>query len=52
MLIGYFFFGDVPTLYMLVGGVIVVGSGLFIIWREHRLGLDRSKARELTTPQG
>lgn len=52
VLIGYFFFGDVPTLYMLVGGVIVVGSGLFIIWREHRLGLDRSKARELTTPQG
>ena len=52
VLIGYFFFGDVPTLYMLVGGAIVVGSGLFIIWREHRLGLDRSKVRELTTPQG
>jgi drug/metabolite transporter (DMT)-like permease len=52
VLIGYFFFGDVPTLYMLAGGVIVVGSGLFIIWREHRLGLDRTKARELTTPQG
>ena len=52
VLIGYFFFGDVPTLYMLAGGVIVVGSGLFIIWREHRLGLDRTKVRELTTPQG
>jgi drug/metabolite transporter (DMT)-like permease len=52
VLIGYFFFGDVPTLYMLAGGVIVVGSGLFIIWREHRLGLDRTKSRELTTPQG
>ena len=52
MLIGYFMFGDVPTPYMLVGGVIVVGSGLFIIFREHRLGLDRAKAREVSTPQG
>jgi hypothetical protein len=37
---------------MLVGGVIVVGSGLFIIYREHRLGLDQSKVREVVTPQG
>jgi drug/metabolite transporter (DMT)-like permease len=52
VLIGYLFFGDVPTLYMLVGGIIVVGSGLFIIIREHRLGRDDSKARQVTTPQG
>ncbi len=38
--------------FMLVGGVIVVGSGLFIIYREHRLGLDRTKVREVVTPQG
>ncbi len=50
--IGYVFFGDVPTPFMLVGGVIVVGSGLFIIYREHRLGLDRSRVREVVTPQG
>ena len=47
--IGYFIFADPPTLTMLVGGVIVVGSGLFIIWREHRLGLD-SRRGERTTP--
>ncbi len=52
VLIGYFMFGDVPTPYMLVGGVIVVGSGLFIIFREHRLGLDRARVREVSTPQG
>jgi drug/metabolite transporter (DMT)-like permease len=52
VIIGFVFFGDVPTWFMLVGGVIVVGSGLFIIYREHRLGLDRRKVREVVTPQG
>jgi drug/metabolite transporter (DMT)-like permease len=54
LVIGYAFFGDVPTVFMLVGAVIVVGSGLFIIYREHRLGLDRTRgaAREVVTPQG
>jgi drug/metabolite transporter (DMT)-like permease len=52
--IGYAFFGDVPTVFMLIGGVIVVGSGLFVIYREHRLGLDRERGavREVVTPQG
>ncbi len=49
--IGYLFFGDVPTLYVVAGGLIVVGSGLFIIFREHRLGLDRRAAREVAPPQ-
>jgi drug/metabolite transporter (DMT)-like permease len=44
VIIGYVFFGDVPTIYMLVGGIIVVGSGLFIIYREHRLGLRQGAA--------
>jgi drug/metabolite transporter (DMT)-like permease len=52
VIIGFLFFGDVPTWFMLIGGVIVVGSGLFIIYSEHRLGLDRSKVREVVTPQG
>jgi drug/metabolite transporter (DMT)-like permease len=50
--IGYLFFKDVPTWEMLIGGVIVVGAGVFIVWREHRLGLDRKKASEASTPQG
>ena len=50
--VGYFVFQDVPTVEMLVGGIIVVGAGVFIVWREHRLGLDRKKANEVSTPQG
>ncbi|SFZ82833.1 EamA-like transporter family protein [Devosia enhydra] len=34
--IGYVIFGDVPTWQMLLGGMVVVGSGLFLIFREHR----------------
>jgi len=48
---GYFVFGDVPTAYTIVGGAIVVASGLFIIWREQRLGLPRGAARKLVPPQ-
>ncbi|MFN4272113.1 MAG: DMT family transporter [Aliihoeflea sp.] len=49
--VGFFVFGDLPTVYMLVGGTIVVGAGLFIIWREHRLGLERARARKVSPPQ-
>ncbi|GLQ52998.1 DMT family transporter [Devosia nitrariae] len=50
--VGYFAFAEVPTVQMLFGGLIVVGSGIFVIWRERRLGLDRGKARQTMTPQG
>jgi drug/metabolite transporter (DMT)-like permease len=50
--VGYVFFQDIPTIEMLIGGIIVVGAGIFIVWREHRLGLDRKKASESSTPQG
>jgi len=51
VLIGYLIFHDVPTIEMLAGGAIVVGSGLFIIYREHKLGLERKRASEVTPPQ-
>lgn len=51
IVVGYFAFGDLPTVYTLVGGLIVVAAGLFIIWREHRLGLQRGRARKVTPPQ-
>lgn len=50
--IGYFLFGDLPSTSMLVGTAIVVAAGIYIIWREHRLGLERRGARKLVTPQG
>ncbi len=52
IIVGYFAFGDVPTPYMLVGGLIVVGAGIFIIWRERQLGLSRGAARRVVSPQG
>lgn len=50
--IGYTVFGETPTRIMLIGAVIVVASGLFIIWREQKLGLERRRARRAMTPQG
>ena len=46
LMIGWLLFSDVPTAQMLIGGVIVVSAGLFIIWREHALGLERKKSKE------
>jgi S-adenosylmethionine uptake transporter len=37
MLLGFAFWGDVPTLQMLTGAALIMGSGLFILWRERRL---------------
>ncbi len=50
VLIGYVVFQDVPTIEMLIGGAIVIGSGLFIIYREHKLGLERKRASEVSPP--
>ncbi len=50
--LGYVVFDEVPTVTMLGGAALIVGAGLFIIWREHKLGLERAKARGVITPQG
>jgi len=47
---GYMFFGEIPTTYTIVGGIIVVSAGLFVIWRERRLGLPRGAARKIVLP--
>lgn len=36
MLFGFAVWGDVPTVGLLLGSVIVVGSGLFLLWHESR----------------
>jgi drug/metabolite transporter (DMT)-like permease len=36
LIIGFLVWGDVPTLHLLVGSGVVVGSGLFLLWRETR----------------
>jgi drug/metabolite transporter (DMT)-like permease len=35
-ILGFLLFGDFPTASKWLGVVIIVGSGLFIIWRERR----------------
>jgi len=50
--IGYWMFDEVPTLTMLGGAALIILAGVLIIWREHRLGLAREKARKALTPQG
>jgi drug/metabolite transporter (DMT)-like permease len=34
MVIGFVVWGDVPSLSLLIGSAVVVGSGLFLLWRE------------------
>ncbi|HWP26689.1 MAG TPA: DMT family transporter [Xanthobacteraceae bacterium] len=45
-LLGYALFGEVPTLYVFAGAIIVAGAGLFVIWRERQLGLRRVREAE------
>jgi hypothetical protein len=41
MLFGFAVWGDVPTIGLIIGSVIVVGSGLFLLWHESRPKLPR-----------
>jgi drug/metabolite transporter (DMT)-like permease len=45
-LLGYFFFNELPTVFVFVGAAIIAGAGLFVIWRERQLGLKRVRAAE------
>jgi len=51
LLIGLFLFGEVPHVTVVCGALIVAGAGLFVIWREHRLGLLRTRGVEARSPR-
>jgi drug/metabolite transporter (DMT)-like permease len=38
LLLGYLVFGDVPDVWMLAGGAVIVASGLYVFYREAVLG--------------
>lgn len=40
-----FLFGSLPTPTMLVGAAVVIASGLFVVYRERRLGIARSRSK-------
>ncbi|WP_240539946.1 DMT family transporter [Salinarimonas soli] len=47
LLIGWFGFGQWPQPVVFTGASIVAGAGIFVLWREHRLGLRRAKDLEV-----
>lgn len=50
--VGFFVFNEVPTRAMLGGAAIIIAAGVLIIWREGRLGLERTRQRKAMTPAG
>lgn len=52
IVIGWTIFGEAPTRHMLIGAALIISAGILIIWREHKLGLERTRQRKAMTPQG
>lgn len=46
LLLGYWLFGELPDTLVYLGASIVAGAGLFVIWRERALGLQRPREAE------
>jgi drug/metabolite transporter (DMT)-like permease len=42
LVLGYLAFGEFPTALGFLGAAIIVGAGLFVIWREQRLRAERA----------
>jgi drug/metabolite transporter (DMT)-like permease len=46
LLLGYWVFGELPSGLVYAGATIVAGAGLYVIWRERQLGLQRAREAE------
>ena len=46
LLLGYWLFGELPDTLVYVGASIVAAAGLFVIWRERQLGVQRAREAE------
>ena len=46
LVLGYIMFGEMPTPMIVLGSAIIAGAGLFVIWREHQLALERRSKAE------
>jgi drug/metabolite transporter (DMT)-like permease len=46
LLFGYLLFGELPDRLVYLGAAIVTAAGLFVIWRERQLGLQRAREAE------
>ncbi|HBF28067.1 DMT family transporter [Rhizobium sp.] len=47
LLLGLVIFGDVPTIWTFIGTMVLIGSGLFIWYRERKLGRVERRATQL-----
>ena len=45
LLLGFLVFGEVPSVLVFVGAAIIAGAGLFVIWRERQLALQRGMGK-------
>jgi drug/metabolite transporter (DMT)-like permease len=43
IVLGLLVFGELPDIWTLIGAAIVVGAGLFTLWRERRLRLQSAR---------
>ncbi|CAA0098708.1 Riboflavin transporter [Starkeya nomas] len=50
LLLGFILFAEIPPLLVVIGAAIVIGAGLFVIWRERQLGIERRREEEAATP--
>jgi drug/metabolite transporter (DMT)-like permease len=51
VMLGWFLFGEWPANAVFIGSALVILSGIFVIWREHRLGLLKPEAQSAGPPQ-
>jgi drug/metabolite transporter (DMT)-like permease len=48
--LGYAMFGEVPSSLVFAGATIIAAAGLFVIWRERKLGLEQARSRAAYAP--
>lgn len=51
VLIGFVWFGELPTMVILAGATLVIAGNILVIWRERQLGLQRDKERSVRLPK-
>lgn len=51
VLLGWFLFSQLPSIWVVVGASIITVSGIFVIWRERKLGIERARAAEAGSPR-
>jgi len=51
-ILGYMLFGELPDEYTIGGAAVVIAAGLFVIWRERGLGLERVSEKRAEAPPG